>query len=42
LTSENKNDTAYITAFLVSDKTKSAETKVVFQGVTIKLAADQH
>jgi Bacterial Ig-like domain (group 1). len=40
LTSENKNDTAYITAFLVSDKTKSAETKVVFQGVTIKLAAD--
>lgn len=40
LTSENKNDTAYVTAFLVSDKTKSAETKVVFQGMTIKLAAD--
>ncbi len=40
LTSENQNDTAFITAFLVSDRAKSAETKVVFKGVTIKLAVD--
>jgi len=40
LTSENKNDTAYVTAFLASDLTKSIETKVVFQGVTINLAVD--
>jgi hypothetical protein len=40
LTSENQNDTAFITAFLISDRTKIAETKVVFKGVTIKLAVD--
>ena len=40
LTSENQNDTAYITALLASDRTKNVETKVVFKGVTIKLAVD--
>jgi len=40
LTSENRNDTAFITALLASDRTKNVETKVVFKGVTIKLVVD--
>jgi hypothetical protein len=40
LTSANVNDTAFITVFLVSDKTKTAQTRVVFKGVTILLTAD--
>jgi hypothetical protein len=40
LTSENQNDTAYVTALLASDRTKNVETKVVFKGVTVKLAVD--
>ena len=40
LTSENQNDTAFITAMLASDKTKNVETKVVFKGVSIKLSVD--
>jgi hypothetical protein len=40
LTSANINDTAYVTAYLVSDKTKNAQTKVVFSGVSITVHAD--
>jgi adhesin/invasin len=40
LTSANVNDTAFITVFLVSDRTKTAQTRVVFKGVTILLTAD--
>jgi len=40
LTSANINDTAYVTAYLVSDKTKNAQTKVVFSGVSLLLHAD--
>ncbi len=40
LTSTNINDTAFITAILVSDKSKTAQTEVVFQGVSIQLIAD--
>jgi adhesin/invasin len=40
LTSANINDTAFITVFLVSDRTKTAQTRVVFKGVTILLTAD--
>jgi adhesin/invasin len=40
LTSAAVNDTAYITAYLVSDKTKNAQTKVVFSGVSVLLHAD--
>jgi adhesin/invasin len=40
LTSANVNDTAFITVFLASDRTKTAQTRVVFKGVTILLTAD--
>jgi len=40
LTSANINDTAFITAFLVSDKSKTAQTQVVFKGVNIIISAD--
>jgi len=40
LTSAQINDTAYITAYLVSDRTKIAQTRVVFSGVSILLTAD--
>ncbi len=40
LTSANINDTAYVTAYLVSDKTKNAQTKVIFSGVALLLNAD--
>lgn len=40
LTSANVNDTAFVTAYLVSDKTKNAQTKVVFSGVSIALHDD--
>jgi len=40
LTSANINDTAFITVFLASDRTKSAQTRVVFSGVNIIVTAD--
>jgi hypothetical protein len=40
LTSANINDTAFITVFLVSDRTKTAQTRVVFNGVNILVTAD--
>jgi hypothetical protein len=40
LTSANVNDTAFITVFLVSDRIKTAQTRVVFKGVTILMTAD--
>ena len=40
ITSSNINDTAYITAYLLSDLTMSAETRVAFQGVSLNLTAD--
>lgn len=40
LTSANVNDTAYVTAYLVSDRTQTAQTKVIFKGVAILLQAD--
>lgn len=40
LTSSNVNDTSYVTAFLASDRTKIAQTKVVFKGVNILISAD--
>lgn len=40
LTSANVNDTAFVTAFLVSDMTKTVQTRVVFSGVTVLLTAD--
>lgn len=40
LTSANVNDTAYVTAFLAADRSRSVQTKVVFAGVNILLSAD--
>jgi adhesin/invasin len=40
LVSTNRNDTAFVTAFLVSNQSLSGETQVAFQGVTIRLSAD--
>lgn len=40
LISSNVNDTAYVTAFLVSDKSRSDGTRVAFYGVGIELQAD--
>jgi hypothetical protein len=40
LTSANINDTAFVTVFLVSDRTKTAQTRVVFKGVNILVTAD--
>ncbi len=40
LTSAAINDTAYVTVFLVADRSKSDETQVTFQGVTIQLDCD--
>lgn len=40
LTSSNINDTAYITVFLVSDRTLSDETQVAFHGVKINTQID--
>lgn len=40
LVSTNRNDTAIVTAFLVSNQSLSGETQVAFQGVTIRLSAD--
>ena len=41
LISSNINDTAFITAFLVSDKSMSDEAEVAFRGVTISILSDQ-
>jgi hypothetical protein len=41
LTSSNINDTAYITAYLVSDQSLSDEIEVVFQGMSIDLSASK-
>ena len=40
LTSANVNDTAFVTVFLVSDRTKTAQTRVAFKGVNIIVTAD--
>ena len=40
LTSANANDTAFITAYFVSNKTKNAQTKVAFSGVSIAIHDD--
>jgi hypothetical protein len=40
LISANINDTAYITAYLVSDQSLSDETDVEFRGMAISIAAD--
>jgi hypothetical protein len=40
LTSVNVNDTAFVTVFLASDRTKTASTRVVFKGVAILLTID--
>lgn len=40
LTSANVNDTAFVTVFLVSDRTKTAQTRVAFKGVNILVTAD--
>jgi hypothetical protein len=40
LTSASVNDTAFISVYLVSDRTKTAQTRVVFKGVTILINAD--
>jgi hypothetical protein len=41
LISSNINDTAYITAYLVSDQSLSDEIEVVFQGMSIDLSASK-
>ncbi|NLD98624.1 MAG: hypothetical protein GX640_02015 [Fibrobacter sp.] len=41
LTSANINDTAYITAYLVSDQSLSDETEVVFRGVQITVNSEK-
>lgn len=41
LLSTNVNDTAYITAYLVSDQSQSDETSVAFEGVTINVVTDK-
>jgi hypothetical protein len=40
LTSASINDTAFVTVFLVSDRTKTAQTRVAFKGVNILVTAD--
>ncbi|MCX7726774.1 MAG: Ig-like domain-containing protein, partial [Chitinispirillaceae bacterium] len=42
LTSSNLNDTAYITAYLVSDQSLSDEIQVAFQGMSIELNASKN
>ncbi|NLG18670.1 MAG: hypothetical protein GX556_15170 [Fibrobacter sp.] len=41
LISSNINDTAFVTAFLVSDQSMSDETEVAFSGVSISIISDQ-
>ncbi len=40
LTSSNANDTGFVTVFLVSDRSKTAQTKVVFKGASILVTSD--
>ncbi len=41
LISSNINDTAYITAYLVSDKSLSDEAEIAFKGLSIKVTSDE-
>ncbi len=41
LQSANINDTAYITAYLVSDQSLSGETEVIFRGMTISIQSSK-